>query len=159
MKIKTIRILASVIVGLIGLSAVAHEAGGPLTSEQKTYLSQYEGVRKALAADDLPAAKKAAAILADTPQEKPASEADVKRAATNLAAAKKLAAANSLGDARDAFKILSRKANHLAEGQAGYFRFICPMVANDEGKWVQTAKEISNPYQGKAMPKCGNALE
>ena len=159
MKIKTISILASVTLGLFALTASAHEAGGPLTAEQKTYLSLYEGVRAGLAADNLAAAKKAAVALAAAPQEKAANEADAKRLATNLAASKKLAGASSLSDARDAFKVLSRKAVHLSEGQKGFYRYVCPHVANNEGKWVQTSQEISNPYEGKAMPKCGKALE
>lgn len=158
MKTHILRSFASVILGLLAFSAVAHEAGGPLTAEQKTYLSQYESIRAALAADDLAAAKKAAAVYVATPQEKAATEADAKRAATRLDAGKKLSGATTLKDARDAFKILSRTANHLAEGQKGYYRYICPHVANDEGKWVQTTKEISNPYEGKANPKCGKEL-
>src|SRR5215207_6295438 len=98
MKIKTISILASVTLGLFALTASAHEAGGPLTAEQKTYLSLYEGVRAGLAADNLAAAKKAAVALAAAPQEKAANEADAKRLATNLAASKKLAGASSLSD-------------------------------------------------------------
>ena len=150
--------LAAVTIGLFALSAFAHEAGGPLTAAQKKYLSQYENIRAALAADDLAAAKKAAAVYVSAPQEKAANEADAKRAATRLNAGKKLSGASSLGEARDAFKILSRTANHLAEGQKGYYRYICPHVPNDEGKWVQTTKAISNPYEGKSNPKCGKAL-
>src|SRR5829696_2886222 len=157
--IQYIRSLASVSLGLLALSAFAHEAGGPLTTEQKGYLTHYEAVRAGLAADDLPAAKKAAATLAAAPQEKAANDADAKRLATNLAASKKLAGATSLSDARDSFKVLSRKAVHLSEGQNGYYRYVCPHVANNEGKWVQTSQDISNPYEGKAMPKCGKALE
>jgi hypothetical protein len=159
MKMKLIRSVASVALGLIAFSAFAHEAGGPLTAEQKTYLSQYESIRAALAGDNLAAAKKAAGVYVSTPQEKAANEADAKRAATRLSAGKKLEGASSLSEARDAFKILSRTATHLAEGQKGYYRYICPHVPNDEGKWVQTTKEISNPYDGKANPKCGKALE
>jgi hypothetical protein len=159
MKIKNIRSLASVAFGLLACSAFAHEAGGPLTAAQKTYLSHYESIRAALAGDDLAAAKKAAAVYVATPQEKAANEADAKRAATRLGAGKKLVGASSLSDARDAFKILSRTAVHLAEGQKGYYRYICPHVPNDEGKWVQRAQEVSNPYEGKAMPKCGKELE
>jgi hypothetical protein len=57
---KTIRSLVSVSLGLFAFSAFAHEAGAPLTDFQKNYLKQYDGVRAALAADDLAAAKKAA---------------------------------------------------------------------------------------------------
>lgn len=155
---KTIRPLAALILGLFGYSALAHEAGAPLTSEQKNYLALYEPIRAALAADDLAGAKKGAAALAAAPQEKAANDAEAKRLATNLGASKKLAASGSLSEARDAFKILSRKAVHLTEGLSGYHRFLCPHIPNDEGKWVQTSPTVSNPYEGKANPKCGNKL-
>src|SRR5688572_18806958 len=60
-----------------------------------------------------------ASALSAALQEKAAGEAETKRLATNLDASKKLAAAGSLSEARDAFKILSRKASHLAEGLSG----------------------------------------
>jgi hypothetical protein len=158
MKKSTLRLLASALVGLFALSASAHEAGGPLNDFQKNYLKQYEGVRAALAADDLGAAKKAAATIASTPTEKAANDAEAKRIANRTNAAKKLSTATSLTDAREEFKTLSRTANHLAEGQKGYYRYVCPHVPNDQGKWVQTTQDISNPYEGKANPKCGKAL-
>lgn len=158
MKTKTIRSLVSVALGLFALSAFAHEAGAPLTDFQKNYLKQYEGVRAALAADDLTGAKKAAGTIASTPTEKPANDADAKRITNRTNAAKKLSTANSLSDAREEFKILSRTANHLAKGQKGYYRYLCPHVPNDQGKWVQTSQDISNPYEGKGNPKCGKAL-
>ena len=67
--------------------------------------------------------------------------------ATNLGASKKLAASGSLEDARDQFKILSRKAVHLAEGRSGYHRFVCPHVPEEDGKWVQKIATASNPYE------------
>ncbi|MDP3069296.1 MAG: DUF3347 domain-containing protein [Opitutaceae bacterium] len=155
---KAIRSLASVTLGLFALTAFAHEAGGPLTDFQKNYLKQYESIRAALAADDLAAAKKAASTLAATPTEKAANDAEAKRIANRTSAAKKLSGADSLSAAREEFKILSRTAVHLAEGQKGYYRYLCPHVPNDQGKWVQTNKDISNPYEGKAMPKCGKEL-
>jgi hypothetical protein len=158
MKTTALRSLASVALGLFAFSAFAHEAGGPLNDFQKNYLKQYEGVRAALAADDLKAAKKAAGTIAATPTEKAANEAEAKRITNRTNAAKKLSEAKSLSEAREEFKILSRTANHLAEGQKGYYRYICPMVPNDQGKWVQTTQDISNPYEGKANPKCGKAI-
>ena len=158
MKAKTIRSLASALLGLFAFSAFAHEAGGPLNDFQKNYLKQYEGVRAALAADDLAGAKKAAGTIASTPNEKAANEAEAKRIANRTNAAKSLSTAKSLSEARDQFKILSRTANHLAEGQKGYYRYLCPHVPDDQGTWVQTSQDISNPYEGKANPKCGKAL-
>lgn len=155
---KNIKTIVALFLGLIGCSAIAHEKGAALNAEQKNYLALYEPIRAALAADDLAGAKKAAAALAAAPQEKASSEAETKRLATNLEASKKLASAGSLSDARDAFRILSRKASHLAEGLSGYTRFVCPDIPNDDGKWVQKSDTPSNPYQGKAKAKSGKKI-
>lgn len=95
-----------------------------------------------------------------TPVAKPKDETDAKRVATNLDAAKALAGAASLVDAREAFKTLSRKAVHLntvhvATGGTGYYVYVCPHIPDEAGKWVQTSKEIANPYHGVAMRDCG----
>ena len=144
----------------VSLPGLAHEKGAPLTAADKAYLAQYEAVRAALAADKLSDAKKAATEIVQTPVATPKDDADAKRAATNLEAAKNLAVASSLADARDAFKTLSRKAAHLnavhvAVGGSGYYVYVCPHIPDEAGKWVQTSKEVSNPYHGPAMSTCG----
>jgi hypothetical protein len=155
---KMLRLICPLLVALFGPLSMAHEKGASLNADQKNYLALYEPIRAALAADDLAAAKKASAALAAAPQEKAANEKEATRLATNLGATKKLASASSLKDAREQFKILSRKAVHLAEGQSGYNRFVCPHVPEEEGKWVQKSATASNPYEGKANPTCGNKL-
>lgn len=152
--------LLFIVTSLAAVQANAHEKGASLTAADKTYLTQYEAVRAALAADKLPDAKKAAAEIAATPVATPKNEADAKRVATNLEATKALAAASSLVEAREAFRTLSRKAAHLnavhvATGGTGYYVFLCPHIPDEAGKWVQVSKEIGNPYHGAAMPKCG----
>ena len=149
MNMKTIRILLLVAIPLVGIGASLraghgsmpamagheHPADAPaLTDVQKHFLSGYEAVRAALAADDLAAAKSAAEGLSDSP------------------AAKRLAKADSLNTARVAFKKLSDDAAQFAKGKDGYYVFNCPMVDSD---WVQTTKTASNPYVGKKMPTCG----
>ena len=149
---KTIRILTALIfTGLLAIAARAHDTSAPLNAEQKQFLSDYEAVRAALAADDLPAAQKAATVLADH-----ASKSTEKKAQAHGETAGKLAKAGNLEAAREAFKTLSKGAVHLAEGKEGYFVAHCPMVPNEEGDWVQTTKRINNPYMGKAMLTCGS---
>ena len=111
-----------------------------LTPAQKQFLTQYEAVRAALAADDFAAAKKAAAVLA----------ADKTTAAPGAA---ELAQSSSIKDAREAFKKLSAHAATIAAQQPGYFVMACPMVP--EGTWVQLTKKVENPYMGAAMLGCG----
>jgi len=130
---KSIRLLLALApVALLGRAAYAHDNSAPLDARQKAFLTQYEAVRAALAADNLAAAKTAAAPLA------------------------KLASAGSLAAAREAFKAVSKRAVHYATGKEGYFVANCPMVDGGEGDWVQTSNKIGNPYFGKAMLTCGS---
>ena len=70
--------------------------------------------------------------------------------------AETLAKAKDLKAARDAFKPLSVSLiKYLADNKAGvgtYHEAYCPMV---KASWLQTGKDIRNPYEGKAMPDCG----
>lgn len=118
---------------LLTLLAVAGLRAADLAPADKDFLAKYEPVRAALAADDLPAARKAAAALPD-------------------ADSQKIAAAESIAAARAAFWALSARAIPLARSTTGYYVVHCPMANKD---WVQTSKDISNPYEGKNMLTCG----
>jgi len=67
-----------------------------------------------------------------------------------------LANAKDLASAREAFKPFSRslidflKAQNLPAG--AYYEVYCPMA---DASWVQTDKNVANPYFGKAMLHCG----
>ncbi len=160
---KTIRLLLSLAASAIfGVAAFAHDKAAPLNDDQKAFLSQYEAVRAALAADDLAAVKKAASGIATTPKTPPVEPltAEQKDRQEKFAAlVKKIATADSIKTARVEFKALSKRAIHYAEGKEGYFVANCPMVEGGEGDWVQTSKKISNPYFGKSMLTCGSIKE
>lgn len=119
------------------LSAGALSAGAlsaaDLAPADRDFLTKYEPLRAALAADDLAAAKKAAADVPD-PE------------------APKLAAAADLAAARNEFVALSARAVKLARTTTGYYVIHCPMANKD---WVQPTKAVSNPYEGKEMLTCG----
>jgi hypothetical protein len=127
---KNLGIILLVTLGVALGNALIQAA--PLSETDKQFLAGYEKVRSALAADDLGAAKTAAADLGDEAAE--------------------LAKSSSLKDARAAFEKLSEKAKQLATGQAGYYVAHCPMLKKD---WVQTSEKIANPYGGKEMVTCG----
>lgn len=110
----------------------AHAA--ELTKTQIKFLANYEGVRAALAADNLEAAKRSAGNI------------------TESQPAMQLSKATSLNSARAALKGLSEQAVKLAKGRDGYYVVNCPMAGAD---WVQTRKTVSNPYFGSAMATCG----
>lgn len=103
-----------------------------LSDQDKKFLTSYEKVHTALAADDLTGAKAAANELGD--------------AGTDIAKAK------SLQEARSAFETLSGLTKTKIAGQSGYYVAHCPMLNKD---WVQTSTTISNPYGGKEMVGCG----
>ena len=103
-----------------------------LSDQDKKFLTSYEKVHVALAADDLTGAKAAAIELGDSGTD--------------------IAKANSLQEARSAFEKLSGRAKTMIAGQSGYYVAHCPMLNKD---WVQTSTTISNPYGGKDMVSCG----
>jgi Cu(I)/Ag(I) efflux system membrane fusion protein len=131
MKRPGIAYLITFIAVCIALTAGLLEAAS-LSDADKQFLSRYEKVRSALAADDLGAAKTAAGDLGDE----------------GVAAAK----STSLKEARAAFEKLSDRAKQLAAGQSGFYVVHCPMLNKD---WVQTSEKIANPYYGKEMATCG----
>ena len=119
-------------------SAIAFAMMQPLTQaanlsdQDKKFLTVYEKIHVALAADDLAEAKSAATELDDQGSD--------------------IAKANSLKDARAGFEKMSAQAKTLAAGQSVYYVAHCPMLNKD---WVQTSATISNPYGGKDMVSCG----
>ncbi len=118
---------------LLTFIAAGTLAAADLAPADKEFLSKYEPIRAALAADDLAVAKKASAALPD-PE------------------AQKLAGATDLGAARADFAALSARAVKLARTTDGYYVIHCPMANKD---WVQTNKDVANPYEGKDMLTCG----
>lgn len=131
MKIKYLTLGLSILLALTATTIRPLHAA-ELSETDKQFLSQYESVRAALAADDLPGAKKAAA--------------DLKEEGAPVAKSDKLASA------RKEFEKLSEHAIKIAAGQNGYYVVNCPMLKKD---WVQPAGSISNPYAGKSMLTCG----
>lgn len=135
--------------------------GTPLTNEAPSsataVLASYEGVRAALAADD----------MSNVPASARELEASARAAATtgqHYAAiadgANKLASAGDLTAARAAFGEISEHLvallasdKSLAQGQ---HVFECPMVSG-YNKWVQPSENLENPYMGKRMLTCGGA--
>src|SRR5881227_3162034 len=115
----------------LGMSALLGHAAN-LSDHDKKFLTSYEKIHTALAADDLAGAKAAATDLGDSGND--------------------IAKANSLKDARAGFEKLSARAKTIVANQSGYHVAHCPMLNKD---WVQTSTTISNPYGGKGMVGCG----
>ena len=129
LKHKPLRLLfAAIAFGVI--ASLGHAAN--LSDQDKKFLTSYEKIHIALAADDLAGVKAAATELGDSGND--------------------IAKANSLNDARAGFEKLSAHAKTITTGQNGYHVAHCPMLNKD---WVQTSTTISNPYGGKEMIGCG----
>jgi hypothetical protein len=128
---KTLRILSLIIAAVVAIGFAGSAAAADLNDKDKQFLSNYEKVRSALAGDNLDQAKTAAREMGD--------EGNPIVDAANIKAARK------------DFDKLSTRAVQLAKGQDGYYVANCPMLRKE---WVQTSKEISNPYDS-SMPTCG----
>ncbi len=114
-------------------------------------LEQYEMVRSGLAADELASAKNGATNLVTAVREEFAASKPM------IDASEKLAASESLKDARAAFQVISKELTNLVKGQPGYFVMNCPMMK--DGLWVQTTEKVNNPYYGKSMLECGEIVK
>jgi hypothetical protein len=132
MKISKYKLttLFSATIAFAMIASLGHAANP--SDQDKKFLTSYEKIHTALAADDLTGAKAAATELGDSGTD--------------------IAKANSLKDARAGFEKLSARAKTIAAGQSGYHVAHCPMLNKD---WVQTSTTISNPYGGKEMVSCG----
>ncbi|HEU4405013.1 MAG TPA: SCO family protein [Polyangiaceae bacterium] len=125
-------------------------------------LEAYEAMRARFAADDLAGARSHAAVLADEAMNAAADGGPARKALVALAdAARAVGAAADIDAARLSFGGLSKSVITLLVAdpklREGRFLFVCPMAPGYQ-KWVQTAPALTNPYWGKRMLTCGNAL-
>ena len=130
---KITKVIVTILTSAIALVAFrAPLSAARLTDHDKQFLAAYDKVHRALVADDLAGATKAAANLGPSGSE--------------------LAKSKSLEEARAAFAKVSEEAAKLAAGQPGYYVMHCPMKNKD---WVQTSDKVANPYGGAGMISCG----
>lgn len=70
----------------------------------------------------------------------------------------------SIDDARKKFKPISHAVVTLATKIRGssanqpFHHFFCPMVKEGEGDWLQAEEQLSNPYYGSEMLRCGELV-
>ena len=152
MKAKVIAITLLTAVGLL-LSTNVRAADEPaLMQPVKSVLDHYLMIQTELAKDSVKGLDEHANAIAKAVKgdEMKMLSPDVAKQAESLAKAKDIKAA------REAFKPLSASlVKYLADHKAGkgtYHEAYCPMV---KASWLQTEKEIRNPYMGKEMPTCG----
>lgn len=156
MTCRTHILLASFVLGISRLAAAELMTADKPTSmtaatdamkmpTKSEILASYVKISAALAADNLTAAKTAAATVAEQ-----ASGSDYKDIA---AKANALVQATKIVDARGAFRELSFAVEPLAAGEKDYVVMYCPMAESD---WIQLKGKTQNPYLGRSMPRCGS---
>lgn len=70
----------------------------------------------------------------------------------------------SIDDTRTKFKSISHAVVTLASEVRGqnaersFIHFFCPMVKQGEGDWLQAEDQLSNPYFGSEMLRCGELV-
>lgn len=121
----------------------AHDHGGH-EAHAGHMLEAYIKISTALSKDDLAAAKKAAAEIPEHDE-----DSSLAKSATAISKAKNIKAA------RKEFQTLSKNAIKISKGREGFYVMHCPMVKEGAGDWLQTSKEVANPYMGSKMPTCG----
>ena len=152
MKTKSIAITLLTAVGLL-LNATVRAADEPAPMQPvKSVLDHYLMIQTELAKDSVKGLDAHASAIAKAVKgdETKMLSPDVAKQAETLAKAKDIKAA------REAFKPLSASlVKYLADNKAGkgtYHEAYCPMV---KASWLQTNKDITNPYMGKSMLTCG----
>lgn len=152
MKIKSLVLALLATTGLLLNTAVRAADEPALMQPVKGVLDHYLTIQTNLANDSIKGLDEHASAIAKAVHgdEMKMLPADVATQAESLAKAK------DLKTAREAFKPLSASlVKYLADKKAGkgtYHEAYCPMA---KASWLQTEKEVRNPYYGKAMLTCG----
>ncbi len=155
MKTK-IHLTLLAITALLGSAIIASAHGNEFKPAfVDSLVPDYLAVQTALAGDDLAGAQKAASQLVATAKHGP------KFAAFTTPAAD-LANAKTLQAARTQFQTVSMEMQDLVDhvgttDKHTLFEAHCPMAFDGKGgDWLQGNQEVSNPYYGARMLRCGS---
>lgn len=159
----TLATAAAIILTLSPGSGLAHSE--QFTPELTTTLiAPYLGIQKGLAADDLGATQQSADALLNALAKAPKEGAAKEETDAMLKPAQHIAKAGDLGAAREAFLPLTQEFSALLKHigttrGAPLYLLHCPMAFGNKGaNWVQGDKEVSNPYFGASMLRCGSVI-
>lgn len=165
MQTKGMILFGASLLAVLGVSAAyslsrGSDGAGSQDATSET-LAVYEAIRGLLANDQLEKVASEADRLAKAAERAAErSEGALKARLTATAgSAGQFKDAKDLATARLAFGNLSREVVGMLRAEPslarGRYVYRCPMVKEGYALWVQTAREISNPYMGKAMARCG----
>lgn len=158
-----------------GLEHKSHAGSQPplaspqLQKQLGTILESYYGIQRSLAADDLAKAREAFQCTLDAMEsvdEAMLSE-EIRKLWANTAGQLKTALANGaaaeeITAARESFHLLSQVLTGALErfgvaGTGSVYVLHCPMAFNNTGaRWLQNSKDVTNPYFGASMLRCGS---
>jgi hypothetical protein len=123
-------------------------------------LRQYYAIQKSLAADSLSGVSKSASRMAEVSrktatinQQTKAQLIALANAAAKLKSTDLMLARSGFGDLSDSLIAFLKAA--VAPSNPPY-QFYCPMVKKN---WLQSDREIRNPYYGSSMLKCGELVQ
>lgn len=152
MNMKAISTITLTVACLL-FAVAARAADSPALSEPvKSVFDHYLKIQGELAKDSMKGVGEHASAIA-----KEVGGDDMKRLPPTVAKqAETLAKAGDIAAARKAFKPLSDLLiKYLADNnvpKGTYYEVYCPMAS---ASWLQSSKDIKNPYMGKAMLTCG----
>ena len=147
-------VLAVVFALFVGAGVVVADAPQPAAA---TLVGLYVPIQESLAGDTAATVKEQAAKLAA--EATAAAKAGGEKAALDaVAAAAKGMTAADLPTLREQFKPVSIALAKLVEKEsvAGHGIYYCPMA---DAYWVQKSGDVANPYYGKSMLRCGEAVK
>ncbi len=127
-----------------------------------TLVAPYLAIQKALASDDLDAAKTGANSFLDAMKHAPHEGEAHEQAADLSTPAKTIADTGDIKAARSSFLALSHEmislVKHVGTSKdTDLFVAHCPMAFGGKGgDWMQSDKEVTNPYYGAMMLHCGS---
>lgn len=116
----------------------------------------YLPIHQALVADSAAPVKQAAAALAEAAESVAIASKDA-APWTAVATAAKAMTGDDLAALRAQLKPLSAALGKLLEKEAvaGHGLYYCPMA---DAYWIQKSGDVANPYYGKSMLRCGEAV-
>lgn len=152
--------MIATLVSFLLMAAAGPAIAGPPSTSAEQLLRNYYSIQKSLASDSINGVSASANKMADISRRVAATETRVKTQLLTLADAAKKLQATDLKTARNRFGDLSDGLiAYLQATQAKRnppYQFYCPMVKKN---WLQSNKEIRNPYYGSSMLKCGELIQ
>ncbi len=140
---------------------------GDTGTNLESLFSAYFAIQQSLAADEMPSAADAAELhrLAITLRSDPVLGPDLKTRLAEVARNSEHLSHLELNEVRhDAFRPVSHAVVSLASQVRGeganepFQHMFCPMVKGGAGDWLQSSKDLRNPYFGSQMLRCGEVV-